>query len=63
MDVCPKRYLAVCEVMSAPVLNDDLSLSQGVEDLAVQQFIAHSSIEQLAVSVLPGTAGGNVGTL
>jgi len=33
----------------SPVLDDHLGFLQGVEDLTVQQFIAHPSIERLAV--------------
>ena len=46
-------------VMAPPIFDQDLGLSQGVEDLPVQQFIAHLAIEALDVAVLPGTAALN----
>jgi hypothetical protein len=48
-------------VVSAPALDNDLSLSERVEDLAIEQFIAQASIEAFDEAVLPGTARCNIG--
>ena len=40
---------------------DDLRFAQGVEDLAVEQFVAKAGIKALDVAVLPRTAGFDVG--
>ena len=51
--------LAQCTVMSLGVvvfpslLDQDLSLAQAVEDLAIEQFIPHPPIEAFTVSVFP----------
>ncbi len=37
-------------VVVAPFLDQDLVLSQGIEDLAVAQFIAETGVEALAVA-------------
>ena len=50
-----------CVVVLPPLLGDDLCLFQGVEDLAIQQFVPEASIEAFTVSVLPRRAGFNVG--
>ena len=50
-------------VMVPPSFNDDLGLTQRVEDFAVQQFIPHSPVETFAVSVLPGRSGFDIGGL
>jgi len=47
-------------VFLPPALYQDLGLLQGVEDLAVEQFIPQLAIEALVVPVLPGTAWFNV---
>jgi hypothetical protein len=39
-----------------PFFDDDLRFAERVENLAVQQFVAHSAVETFAVSVFPGTA-------
>ncbi len=46
--------------MVPPSFNDDLGLTERVEDFAVQQFIPHSSVENFAVSVLPGRSGFDI---
>ena len=46
-----------------PAFHDDLRLREGVEDLAVEEFIAQPGIERLDEAVLPGTAGRDVGGL
>lgn len=40
--------------MAAPALDDDLRLSEAVEDLPVEQFIAELGVEALAIAVLLG---------
>src|SRR5690554_4080929 len=42
--------------MAPPILNQHLSFGQRAEDLAVEQFIPHFTIETLDVAVLPGAA-------
>jgi len=39
--------------LTTPRLDEDLRLLEGVEDLAVEQFISKSTMEALAVAVLP----------
>ena len=39
------------------ILDNDLSLLQCVEDLAVEQLIAQLAIEAFAVAILPWTPG------
>src|SRR5215831_6872246 len=46
-----------------PALDDDLGLTQSVEDLAVEQLIAKAGVEALDVAVLPGAAPLDVGGL
>jgi len=41
-------------VVPAPLFDDDLCLLERVEDFTVQELIAESCIEALAVSVFPG---------
>ena len=41
-------------VVAAPLLDEDLGFTQGVEDLAVQQLVPEPGVEALAVAVLPG---------
>src|SRR5262249_50734367 len=43
-------------VMAPPAFDDDLSFSEGIEDLAVEQPIAQARVEALDVAVLPRTA-------
>ena len=50
-------------VVTAPLLNDDLGFFEAIEYLSVQQLIAEPRIEALAVTVLPGTAGLDIGGL
>jgi hypothetical protein len=38
--------------MAPPAFDDDLSFSEGVEDLAIEQLIAKAGIEALDVAVL-----------
>jgi hypothetical protein len=42
---------------------DDLSFSEGVEDLAIEQLIAKAGVEALDVAVLPGIAPLDIGSL
>ena len=39
--------------MPSPGFDQDLSLGQSVEDLPVQELVAHRAIEGLAVAILP----------
>ena len=41
-------------VVAAPFLDQDLGFTQGVEDLAVEEFIAKPGVEALAIPILPG---------
>src|SRR5215475_6237676 len=50
-------------VMAPPAFDDDLSFSQGIEDLAVEQLIAKAGVEALDVAVLPRTAPLDIGGL
>src|SRR3974390_3205546 len=50
-------------VVPPPALDDDLSFSQRVEDLAIEQFISKTSIEAFDVTVLPRAARLDVGGL
>ena len=43
--------------MPPPHFDDDLGFAQGVEDFAIQAFVAHFTVERFTVSVFPGTAG------
>jgi len=47
-------------VVSAPGLDDDPGFFQGVEDLAVQKFVAESGIEALDEAILPRATGCDV---
>ena len=47
-------------IVSAPALDDDLSFSQRVEDLAVEQLVSQASIEAFNVAILPRAAGLDV---
>ena len=44
-------------VLSAPVLDENLCLFEGVEDLNIEQTISEFAVETFTVSVLPRTAG------
>jgi hypothetical protein len=48
-------------VVAPPALDNDLSLAQRVEDLAVEQLVAKPGVEALHVSVLPRAARRDVG--
>src|SRR5437773_10057534 len=50
-------------VMAQPAFDDDLSFSEGVEDLAIEQLIAKAGVEALDVAVLPRTAPLDIGSL
>src|SRR3974377_2399351 len=50
-------------VVPPPALDDDLSFSQRVEDLAIEQFISKTSIEAFDLNVLPRAARLDVGGL
>ena len=41
----------------ASIFNQNLCFGQGVEDLALQQFVSHLAVETLNVAVLPRTTG------
>ena len=43
-------------VVYPPLLDQDLSLTEAVEDLAIEQFIPHPPVKAFAVSVFPRTA-------
>ena len=43
-------------VVYPPLLDQDLSLTEAVEDYTIEQFIPHPPIETFAISVLPRTA-------
>ena len=47
--------------MTTPALNDDLRLTERVEDLAVEKLVTQPRIEALDEAVLPRAAAGNVG--
>jgi len=50
-------------VVTAPAFDDDLSLAQRVEDLAVEKLIAQACIEALDEAILPRAAGHDVSGL
>ena len=50
-------------VVASPALDDDLGLTQGIEDLAVEQLITQPRIERFDIAVLPGTARLDIGRL
>lgn len=52
---------AHCVVVAPPALDDDPGLGEGVEDLAVQEFVPQASVEALDEAVLPRAAGRDVG--
>ena len=41
-------------VVATPFLDQDLGFAQGVEELAVEEFIAEPGIEAFTVAILPG---------
>lgn len=43
-------------VLIAPLLEDDSSLLQTVEDFLIEAFVAQLAVEGLAIAVLPWTA-------
>ncbi len=47
-------------VVATPALDDDLGFPQGVEDLAVEQFVTQARVEAFDVAVLPWTAWRDV---
>lgn len=47
-------------VVSAPALDQDPSFGQGVEDLPVQELVAHRAVEGLTVAIFPWAVGCNV---
>jgi hypothetical protein len=49
--------------VTPPGFDQDLGFDKAEEDLAVEQFIAQLAVEALAVAVLPGAAGLDVGGL
>jgi hypothetical protein len=48
-------------VVVPPAFDDGLGLAQGVEDLAVEEFVPQARIEALDIAILPRTARRNVG--
>ena len=44
-------------IMSPPTLDDDPGLLERIENLAVEQFVAHSGVEALDVTVRPANMG------
>jgi hypothetical protein len=50
-----------CVVVAPPTLDDDLRLSERVEDFTIEQLVAKASIEALDVSVFPGATRCDVG--
>ena len=55
------RSLSV--VVDPPGFDQNLRLSEGEEDLAIEQLVAELAVEALAVAVFPRTAGLDVGGL
>jgi hypothetical protein len=49
--------------VTPPAFNDDLGLLHGVEDFAVEQFVAQLAVEALAIVIFPGTSRFDVGGL
>ena len=47
-------------VMVSPRLDDNLCLFEGIEHLAIQQFVPESNIERFAKAVVPGRVGFTV---
>jgi hypothetical protein len=47
-------------VVAAPALDDGLGFTEGVEDLAIEQCIAQTSIQTFDIAILPGTASLNL---
>ena len=52
-----------CVVVDAPLLDQNLSFAQVVEDFTVEQLIPEPAIEAFTVSVLPRASWFNVGCL
>src|SRR3954463_2938575 len=61
--VAQGRVWAAGVVVPPPALDDDLGLGQRVEDLTVEQLVTELAVEALAVAVLPGATGLDVGSL
>src|SRR6187402_1800935 len=59
--VAQRRVRPDSLVVLAPPFDDNPGLLQRVEDLAVEQLVAKLRVEALAIAVLPGTAGHDVG--
>ncbi len=59
--IAQRRVWALGVVVPAPAFDDDLGFLESVEDLAVEQLFAKLGVEALAVAVLPGAAGLDVG--
>ena len=49
------------DVVLAPLLDDDAGFSQRVEDLAVEEFVAHAGIEAFDIAIFPWRARFDVG--
>ena len=47
-------------VFHSPPLDEYLGLSEGVEDLSIQQFVSQFTVETFTVAVFPGAARFNV---
>jgi len=47
-------------VVLAPLLDDNGSFLQAIEDLSVEQFITQFSVEGFAVAILPGATGFDI---
>ena len=47
-------------VVPSPGFDQDTGFGQRVEDLAVEQLVAHRPVEGLAIAVLPRAAGCDV---
>ena len=47
--------------MAAPAFDDDLGLGERVEDLAIEEFVAHSRIEAFDEAVLPWASRRDIG--
>ena len=50
-------------VVTPPGFDHDLRFFQGVEDFAVEQFVAQLAVEAFAVTILPRTSWLDVGSL
>ena len=50
-------------VVLPPSFDDNLSFVQRVEDFSIKELVAELRVEALAVAILPGAAGHDVGGL